>query len=610
MERVESLQVRSLSLLSGVLLLVVLVLVNVALARTHTRLDLTEEGRYTLADGSRRILAQLRDPAEVQVFWHGVPIAQEGAKRYVEALLDEMGDASGGRLTTTWVDMSGEAGRKIAEEVGVPEYVFGAIESDEFRQSRGYMSLALSMGDGGTTIIDRLADVRDQLEYRIVADLQQRVRTAPPVVALVQDLGGARDFTHLGEALRSGFGEGMRLGLTLDKPVPEDVQVLILAAPTDVPPLAAYHFEQFLLRGGRGIVLLDPVDIAVAQGQSGYRSSGLEDWLRNLGVESLGGIVEDFERPGRMIAQDGLVAYPPWVVAVPPKDATNVLAASLPQLVMRWPGALRIDAARQTETGRTVTPLYESSANAYRRPDTLGLMSGIDSAAGKRLEKHVLGALVEGPVTSFWKDKPLPKAEEPADEALPPGMPPFHMPGGEATDPGSPDGDAEGSPDGLAPPPPPEQGTPEEGPRGPEGPEGDEGAPAPAPAPVPEPAPAAEPENREDHVDSGDVRLVVLGDADLVRDLWVPTAKSDMGIRILAELNGGVQGGFSAVINATDWMTGSDDLLALRARADKPRTLPKLEPGDREAVEWLNILAVPLLMLLVGIVVWVVRGSD
>ena len=111
-------------------------------------------------------------------------------------------------------------------------------------------------------------------------------------------------------------------------------------------------------------------------------------------------------------------------------------------------------------------------------------------------------------------------------------------------------------------------------------------------------------------MDSGDVRLVVLGDADLVRDLWVPTAKSDMGIRILAELNGGVQGGFSAVINATDWMTGSDDLLALRARADKPRTLPKLEPGDREAVEWLNILAVPLLMLLVGIVVWVVRGSD
>lgn len=630
MERVESLQVRSLSLLSGVLLLVVLVLVNVALARTHTRLDLTEEGRYTLAEGSRRILGQLRDPAEVQVFWHGVPIAHEGARRYVEALLDEMGDASGGRLTTTWVDMSGEAGRKIAEERGVPEYVFGAIESDEYRQSRGYMSLALSMGDGGTTVIDRLAEVRDQLEYRIVADLQQRLRTAPPVVALVQDLGGARDFSHLGEALRAGFGEGMRLGLTLDEPVPEDVQVLILAAPADLPPLSAYHFEQFLLRGGRGIVLLDPVDIAVAQGQSGYRSSGLEDWLRHLGVESLGGIVEDFERPGRMVAQGGLVAYPPWVVAVPPENATNVLAASLPQVVLRWPGALRIDAARQDETGRTVTPLYESSSNAYRRPDTLGLMSSIDTAAGKRLEKHVLGVLVEGPVTSFWKDKPLPKAEEPADEALPPGMPPFHMPGGETTEPGSPDGDAdgspdgsgspdgdaapdgdaEGSPDGLAPPPAPDEGTPEEGPRGPEGPEGDEGAPAPAPAPVPEPAPADEPENREDHVDTGDVRLVVLGDADLVRDLWVPTAESQMVIRILAELNGGVQGGYSTVINATDWMTGSDDLLALRARADKPRTLPKLEPGDREAVEWINILAVPLLMLLVGIVVWVVRGSD
>ncbi len=113
-----------------------------------------------------------------------------------------------------------------------------------------------------------------------------------------------------------------------------------------------------------------------------------------------------------------------------------------------------------------------------------------------------------------------------------------------------------------------------------------------------------------DHVDEGHVRLVVVGDADLVRDFWVPARNQQYVIHILSQLNGGVKGGYSVVLNAADWMSGSDDLLALRARADKPRVLTKVEPSDRKAIEWANLLAVPVLMLLVGIVVWIVRGSD
>ena len=49
----RSVKVRTLSIATSVLLLVVLVLVNGVFARTSARLDLTEENRYTLNDGSR-----------------------------------------------------------------------------------------------------------------------------------------------------------------------------------------------------------------------------------------------------------------------------------------------------------------------------------------------------------------------------------------------------------------------------------------------------------------------------------------------------------------------------------------------------------------------------
>ena len=56
-------------------------------------------------------------------------------------------------------------------------------------------------------------------------------------------------------------------------------------------------------------------------------------------------------------------------------------------------------------------------------------------------------------------------------------------------------------------------------------------------------------------------------------------------------------------------MTGSDELLSLRARDDMPRTLEKTEEGDRRWIEWLNYLAAPLLMLLLGIVIFFVRRT-
>jgi ABC-type uncharacterized transport system involved in gliding motility auxiliary subunit len=640
MERQHSIQVRTLSLVSCILLLAVLVLANVVFARTNLRLDLTEEQMYTLDDGSRAVLAQLQDPCTVQVFWHGVPTVHESTRRYVSALLEEMAAASQGNFQVTWVDMSGEAGRKLATDLEVPEYVFPAIEGDEYRASRGHMSLVISMGDQPPTVLDRLAEMRDQLEYRIVADVQSRTRLTPPVIALVTDLSGDPEFQTLGQALRSSLGSGVRTGLTLDEPVPQDVQVLILAAPKDLSALAVYHFEQYLFGGGRAIVLLDPVDVMVAQGQAPYRDSGMRDWFERLGVHLDGGVVEDFERPGRLITEEGVLPYPAWPIAVPVEESQNILARSLRPVVLRWAGGFRVDADQQKEAGRTVSTLLTSSEQAYRRPDVIGLMRGVGSPIGKTLETIPLAVLIEGPATSFWKDKALPKAEAaPADDGAhddgwqlpedlrPPPAPPGDAdgsPDGEHPDapdvpkapdaPDTPEGDAMGSPDGDEVPaeaPADEPADEPGGERGPAGPEEDAPAP-PAPAAPAADAPAdaaAAAEEREGHLDDGPLRLVVLGDADLVRDFWMPTERASRAIQILSSLNGGAQGGFSFVLNASDWMTGSEQLLTLRARSDKPRTLQKLEASDRHFVEWLNILALPLLMLLIGIVVWIVRGT-
>ena len=93
-----------------------------------------------------------------------------------------------------------------------------------------------------------------------------------------------------------------------------------------------------------------------------------------------------------------------------------------------------------------------------------------------------------------------------------------------------------------------------------------------------------------------------LGDADLASDIFQPTARG-----FLTMINGA--GGFSFVHNMADWLSGSEELMALRSRDTNPRNLTQLEDEDLKAIKYLNLLLVPLLVLLAGLTVFIVRRS-
>ena len=94
---------------------------------------------------------------------------------------------------------------------------------------------------------------------------------------------------------------------------------------------------------------------------------------------------------------------------------------------------------------------------------------------------------------------------------------------------------------------------------------------------------------------------MILGDADLISDQLGPR------VPLSAQINGVT--GFSFAINAAEWLAGSEDMLALRARASNPRNLEKLEDDDRKWIEYINLGLVPLLVLLVGLTIFYVRRS-
>lgn len=623
----------TLSRVSSFLLLAALVLGNVALGAVKVRFDLTEDRIYTLSASSRKVVRGLSDPAQIRVYWGDkVPTKQALVKLRVEGLLDEYESASDGRLKVTWVDMSGSEGKADASEKGVPEVQFQIFGASELTATKDYQGLWIQY-EGQTSVFGPLSEVdRDQafqitsdLEYRITSSLWQMSRRAKPVVGLVKDApampmfmdrGGGDRFSFLGgeRVLGGAYKDGLKSWLNLDDPVPDDVTVLVVAAPRQWSDKKAYHLEQFVLRGGKALLLLDAVDVSTLEGRPPSKS-GLEDWLKSFGVDLPDGVLADFSEPamGALYSQDSLFPYPYFVNLLGANMDRDVPALrGLPNVMTFWPTEVLVDAKGQEAAGRKWTPLATTTEKGWRKPDTTGLNLAGVAAEGKTLAKHVVIGMLAGKFTSYWKGKPAPDEPPP-----PPPKPPEPGMGDDAAmgdaamgdaatgdaaamDGAAMDGDASmGEPPAGKPPEPPPapamepepamnpepamggagMGEAPTGPKGPEGEGGDEGPP------------------KSTRRDEGLGVIVIVGDGGL--------AGNEAAGGIMAFNGRGT--GFALVANLVDWLTGDEDVLALRARSAKNRRFEEVGESKATQIRWANYLTAPILVSLVGFVVFFVR---
>lgn len=88
-----------------------------------------------------------------------------------------------------------------------------------------------------------------------------------------------------------------------------------------------------------------------------------------------------------------------------------------------------------------------------------------------------------------------------------------------------------------------------------------------------------------------DARMVVVGDADLATD------------QAMTQFNQ------VFVLNAIDWLSRNDLLIALRSKTIEDRPLENIDAGDRSKVKWANLFGPPLLVILFGLVRWRRRAA-
>jgi len=288
-----------------VAVLVILIAVNVLGGFLKVRGDLTENKLYTLSPGTKKILDKLDTPVEIRFYYSrdnsSMPVPLRTYAQEIEDLLSEYQQASHGKIQVVKLDPKPDSD---AEDSARLDGVQGQTTANNLTGDKIYLGLAVSCLDAKTQISFLSPDRETLLEYDISRAVSSVVNPKKVVIGVMSALPVlGREATPMMMMQRQRgtdpwvFIQELKQNYTVREvpvsaeKIDADISVLLVAYPKGITESAQFAIDQFLLRGGKMVALLDPFSFVDSQlsGQEGMMrgetySANLDKLLKAWGL--------------------------------------------------------------------------------------------------------------------------------------------------------------------------------------------------------------------------------------------------------------------------------------------------------------------------------------
>lgn len=536
---------RAVAVAALVCIALMLVSVNVIAARFFAwRLDLTAEHLYTLSRGTVQTLAKIDEPITLR-FYYSTRLADEVPSygvyaQRVRELLDQYVAAAHGKIrleVSNPQPFSDVEDRAVAFGLqGVPLDVQG---------EQVYFGLAATNSTDDQQVIAFFQPERERfLEYDLTKLVHSLAFPKKTVVGLISALPLEGDMMAM---MRGRPAEPMAvieqlqqldnvkpLAANIDA-IPADVDVLMLVHPQNLSERTLYAIDQFVLKGGKALVFVDPYSEFQASHPSQLNPPGspsesnLEPLFKSWGFEVPPKTVVGDRRDAQRVGVPGLrgsrpLDYIAWLnLKAANLNRDDMITADLSHINMASAGIIEPLEGAKTK----IEPLITTSPDSMKIPSEK--FAGLPDVAGLLAEfkpdnkRYILAAHVTGIAQTAFPDGP-PKPPEPAKS--------------EAAK------------------------------------EGETDSPPPKPTETPA-SPAAEQVKQS----AQPISLVVVSDTDLLDDRFWVQKQDFFGQRVLVPTAN--NGDF--VANAIEVLAGGEDLVDLRTRGTSARPFEVVDQIQREA---------------------------
>lgn len=384
------------------------------------RLDLTENQLYTLSDGTRRIVESIPEPVNLYLFFSAkatadIPYLHTYAGR-VQEMLEEFARRSNGKLVLKVVDplpFSEEEDQAAAFGL---RSLNGGNGGDPI-----YLGVAGTNSVGDDEIIPFLDPSKEAfLEYELAKLVYTLANPRKPVVGLLSSLPMTAGFDPLTQqpttpwAVTDQLGQFFELRLLENglRKIDDQVKVLMLVHPQDLADDTLYAIDQFLLRGGRALIFVDPfaeIQRPGPGGAPGGRSSDLRRLLDAWGLAVDPRQVVGDDRYALSVAgADNRPVRHLGIIGVD-RDGINqddVITSGLNALNLAFAGHI----TRRADAPAKLVPLVQSSSDAALLPaERLAFMPDpelLRNDFAPTGQRYLLAARVTGPLPSAFPEGP------------------------------------------------------------------------------------------------------------------------------------------------------------------------------------------------------------
>lgn len=539
------------------------------------RVDLTEDKLYTLSNGTKNILDRLNPDTPVTIRYYVssedrvMPPVLKSHARTVQDLLLEFQKASKNKVILEKLNPNPNTEDEDKAREDDLQGMQVNAEGDNV-----YLGMAIQSGAQKEVLPFLNPSEETALEYNISRAIQKVSKTTKTVIGVMSAMPimGSPMYPYQRQRGQEPWILVQRLRMDYEvRDIPigsdsidADVNTLVVIHPADITERAEYAIDQYLLKGGKVIALVDPQSW-IAQAYSGQpnpmtgqpggvinTSSDLPNLFKSWGVTyDKGLVVADVNYRSMMQGRQNPVALKLPKEALSKEDR---ITSELQSLMMMSAGSFDIT----PKDGLTVSKLAESSEASEM----------IDTTAAEKLRRENLTSFNPSGRKQLLAVQLTGKFKTAFPNGKPAGPAPSPESGGAQEDATAPKAAAEATP---APAPAAAPATP---------------APAPAvAAPAAPSAPATE-EKKEAPKDDGTIKestnnegmVVLLADADMMYDAFCVQQDAMTGGLIASNSN------LPLLLNAVEVLSGGGDLLQVRSRASTQRPFVKMDEL-REKVE-------------------------
>jgi ABC-type uncharacterized transport system involved in gliding motility auxiliary subunit len=384
------------------------------------RIDLTESKLYSIAPGTQRIVTSLQEPINLYFFFSQEASAESPQLRAyaqrVRELLEEMAERSKGKVKLTTVDpkpFSEDEDR--AAEFGLQAVPLGA------RNDSLYFGLAGTNSTDGREIIGFFQpDKEEFLEYDVASLIHKLGNPKKPTVGVISALPVEGQFDQQSGRMTPGWASIAQLHEQMQVrtlapdigAIEQDVSLLLVVHPKELPAKTLYAIDQFVMRGGKLMAFVDPQSENDPAGQQGGpmsmvpRSSTLGPLLdawgvtfdqgKVLGDRGLGLTVSlrQGEPPSQHVAIVGLNRESMNIkdVVTSTLDSINVMTAGV--LSKKKDATIEFEPLLQSSTDSELLPVMRLAF----LPDSRSLLEDFKPTG----ERYVVAARVHGKLKSAY----------------------------------------------------------------------------------------------------------------------------------------------------------------------------------------------------------------